>query len=409
MRSGLQALWSPLLAVVVLLGVGPFGQWDAALVGAPRVDAAAPAQQQPGPNSLCSSPRRAEDVPERSAELRLARDAQGNYWQIQSGCRHQVTPYFMDTATLTAIPQGEDAAFVSYGLPSPVPTPAPLALPAYARLPRELLAAPPAAAPAPAPEAVTPPGTLDRYTNRVLVMDPSNQNVVYLLQGGMRHRVLTYYPLDVVLSDLDPSRAGDLASYALRGPLGFVTTIDDVPWGEPAPLVGWATGESAVISDRMALPDAVNCGNILTTPTPAAVAIGNLAPLPTAVVPRRAQAACDRLREAQEVSAGAYIANPGQYAGRDLRIVGGVACEVRYNPARDGKTFVYYSGEVGVPGFAQGAEVQRDGQFASFNRLTLGTFVASATESATGGTSGELLVFAYLWSGGGPCPVQGGR
>src|SRR4051794_22993043 len=93
MRSWVQALWSPLLAVVVLLGVGAFGQSGTALVGAPRVDAAAPEGQQAGASRLCSPPRGAEQVPEPSAELRLVRDATGVLWQVQSGCRHQVTPY----------------------------------------------------------------------------------------------------------------------------------------------------------------------------------------------------------------------------------------------------------------------------------------------------------------------------
>jgi hypothetical protein len=406
MRSWVQAMWGPLLAVVALFALGSALQIGAALLAATSVEAAPPVQQVGG-LPLCTSPRRAEEVPERASEMRLARDAAGVLWQIQSGCRHQVTPYFMDTATLNAIPQGEDAAFISYGFPSLVPTPSPLNLPAYARLPADLLRVPAQAA-APVPPAPAPaPGTLDRYVSRVLVVDPAAPTVVYVLQGGLRHRVLIYYPLDVALADVDPSRAGDLGSYALRGPEGYVPTIDAFPWGEPAPLQGWATGESAIVSDRVISPDAVNCADVLTTPTPLAQTFGNLTPLPTRVVPRRAQVACDRLREAQEVQAAAYISNPGQYAGRDLRLVNGVACEVRYNAARDGKTFAYTVGDSSVAGFAPGAEVQRDGRFASFQRITLGTFVSTVTETSGASTSGELIVFAYLHTGGGPCPAQG--
>jgi hypothetical protein len=408
MRSWTGAMWGPLLAVGVLFGVVIFIQLGAALVATPSVEAAPPPQQV-GTPPLCTYPRRIEEVPERATEMRLARDAMGVLWQIQSGCRHLVTPYFMDTATLSAIPQGEDASHISFGYPSLVPKPSPLNLPAYARLPSNLLRVP-AEAPAPAvPDVASTPGTLDRFVSRVLVIDPASPNIVYVLQGGMRHRVLLYYPLDVALTDIDPSRGGDLASYALRGPDGYVGTISDLPWGEPAPLTGWATGESAVISDRVISPDAVNCESINTTPTPSAVTFGNLTPLPTRVVPRRAQVACDRLREAQEVQAAAYISNPGQYAGRDLRLVGGVACSVRYSAARDGKTFAYTVGDVSVAGFAPGAEVQRDGRFASFQRLTLGTFVSTVTEMSGQSTSGELIVFAYLWAGSGPCPAQGGR
>ncbi|HEY7062471.1 MAG TPA: hypothetical protein VII06_13410 [Chloroflexota bacterium] len=406
MRSWVQVIWAPLLALVVLASLGAPGEPGAALWGGGSPDVAAAPLDQADQPPLCAPPRRVEQVPERAAEMRLARDADGALWQIQSGCRHLVEPYYMDTATLSAIPQGEDASFVSYGFPAPVPTPSGLTLPAYARLPIGGLLgqAAPAPAEASAPESGASPGTLDRYQSRVLVIDPANPNVVYLLQGGMRHRVLIYYPLDVVLATIDPSRAGDLGSYALRGPEGYVGTITDVPWGEPAPLVGWGTGESVVISDRPASPDAVNCAQINATPTAGPVFTGQQVGVPTAVVPRRSQIACERFREAQEVSAGAYISNPGQYAGRDLRLVFGTACSVRYNAARDGKSFQYTVGDSAVAAFAPGPEVQRDAQFTSYRTVDIGTFVSTVTETSGASTSGELIVFAYVVRGGGSCP-----
>jgi hypothetical protein len=407
MRSWVQAMWSPLLAVVVLFGAGSFVQTGPALVGAPSVDAAAP-EQQGGAVPMCTLPRGAGDVPERSAEMRLVRDADGLFWQIQSGCRHQVTPLYMDTRSLSAIPLGEDAAFVTYGYAVPVPTPSDFELPVYARLPAEVLRVPPSQAPAASSAVVADPGTLDRYRDRVLVVDadPLRRNIIYLLQGGVRHRILLYYPLDAQLATMDPSRAGDLDSYALRGPNGFVGTISDVPWGEPAPLIGWGTGESLVVSDRTVAPDAVNCSGIGVPGTPDT---GQTTLRVGATGSGRVLLVCQRFRAARPVPVDAYVANPGQYAGTDVRLTGGVACTVRYNAARDGKSFQYVAADASIPAFAYGAEAERDPALASRQVLNVGGFIQTVTEAGTQSLSGELTVFAYESVGQGPCLGQGGR
>jgi hypothetical protein len=413
MRSWVQVMWSPLLALVVLLSLGPLGEPGAALVGGAGIGAAAAPLDQTATPPLCASPRRAGDVPERSAEMRLVRDADGVLWQIQSGCRHLVQPYYMDAATLNAIPLGENASFVTYGFPAPVPTPSGLSLPSYARLPVGNLSGQPPLEAAPAPEASAPPGTLDRYQSRVLVIDPGNPNAVYLLQGGLRHRVLVYYPTDVALADVDPSRAGDLASYALRGPNGFVATIGEVPWGEPAPRVGWGTGESIITSDRVVAPDAVNCAGMGVPGTPSTGLPTLRAPgapdAPASGASGRSRLVCQRFRAARTVSVDAYVANPGLYAGTDLQLRGGVACSVRYVPARDGKSLAYVAGDASVPAFAYGAEAQRDPLLASRQTMNIGAFIQSVTETGAQATSGELTVFAYEPTGPGPCPSQGGR
>ncbi len=150
-----------------------------------------PAQAEP-PLRVCDVPRSDRAQPEPTNELRVARDSNGDYWQIQWGCRHRVVPLAMDPVALRAIPQGEDVAFVTFGTPSPVPTPAPLDLPAYAMVPRALQ---PTAVEVPLPRPAPPvPGYLQGYTNRVLVYDPGEPDVLYLLEGGLRHRVIVFYP-----------------------------------------------------------------------------------------------------------------------------------------------------------------------------------------------------------------------
>src|SRR6478736_2458956 len=101
MRRHILTLLSGAAALVLLAGLEPT---PGASTGRP----AASLVQQQAPVPPCTVPRGPADQPERSAELRLARDGYGNYWQIQSGCRHQVVPFVMDAPTLFTIPSGED-------------------------------------------------------------------------------------------------------------------------------------------------------------------------------------------------------------------------------------------------------------------------------------------------------------
>lgn len=289
-----------------------------------------------------------------TAELRLVRDAQGNYWQIQSGCRHLVVPFVLDSDTMQAIPRGEDVSFISFGLIAPAPVP-PLTYPSYAQVPTWLLP--------PASTSPTPPAS--PAAEGVLIVDIAQPNVVYLVAGGLRHRVLVYYPLDVPADEIDPSRLGAEASYRLRGSQNgvqfFVPTIGVIPLGDSAPYYSWARGESVVVSDQPTAPAARLCGSTEQQCSP-------------------------RFREAQTVSQAAYAKDPGAFAGTDLRVQG-LACAVRYDRARGVTTFSLGGGlEAVAPGQAPGLE--------DFASVIAGVSVSPPPGGGSG--PGQLVVFEYM-------------
>jgi hypothetical protein len=217
------------------------------------------------------------------------------------------------------------------------------------------------------------------------VIDPASPNVVYLLQGGLRHRVLLYYPLDVPLTQVDQSRVGDLASYALPGPnRTLVGSIEDIPWGEPAPRSGWGTGESRIMSDRFAAIPCVDAGGPGAT----------LRPVPGSSetqLPR----CTSRFRQAQQVTAGQYQTDPERFAGQDLRL-SGTACGVRIDRQRGGKTFTLRQGtESALPVFIPGPAAQRDQNLISGATVVIGASAPPAQENGQGPGSIDLRVFEY--------------
>jgi hypothetical protein len=257
-----------------------------------------------------------------------------------------------------------------------------------------------------------------------------------LLQGGIRHRVLVYYPSCVVYGSslppalcggeggdttLDLSRAGDLYSYLLprrvdadcsrlfpqlrlppntgcadlystlfrvqglrpdaAAPLaGFAATIAEIPLGEPAPYYGWAQGESQVLSDAV-LPGASKCIRL---------------------------AICSsRYLGAQIVRISEYDKDPGAFEGIDVRMEG-TACQVQYDRETNATYFILRSGDIGVPAVARGRVPQRDPEFGSNVRMEIGA-ATSVRGGAVGALSaGQLVVFEYRILGGSPCPPRSG-
>jgi hypothetical protein len=279
------------------------------------------------------------------------------------------------------------------------------------------------------------PGYLSGYADRVLVVEDGDPNVVYLLQGGVRHRVLVFYPLCVLDRSalpaplcnqegpdnvLDISRSGDPQSYLLprRAQLvdcsrifpdvtvppgtscaqiyqalglgdrasrlaGYVATVAEIPLGEPAPnrnwspgYYTWAQGESVVISDAIA-PGASKC-----TALPCS----------------------NRYQNAQGVTLPTYDKDPGAFEGIDVRMEG-IACNVSYNRDTNATYFSLRLGDISVPAVARGRTAQRDPEFGSNVRVEVGAST-STRGGGTGFASGQLVVFEYRVLGGSACPQR---
>jgi hypothetical protein len=333
--------------------------------------------------ALCRVPRDPNERPQPSAELRLVRDASGNYWQVQSGCRHAVTPFVMDATALQRIPEGEEVSYITYGLDAPVSSLAPMEYPPYTDIPLALRPDP-LLPPPPPSDQVPPPSVLLGYANRVLVLDPADPSIIYLLDGGSRHRVVVFYPLDVPTDAIFGLRGGDELSYRLRRSVTdpqiscpavqnrprdqlatFVGCIDEVPLGAPAPYYGWGTGETLVISDH---------------PRPASARKCTLQPGP---------ATCSaRFRLAPLIDQGQYTKDPTSFRGQDVRFVG-LLTNVRYNPSREGTTarFVFFP----PPLFALGQGARRDPDFITGTSICAGVAIGSGETPES-----ELTIFEYV-------------
>jgi hypothetical protein len=384
-----------------------------------------------------------------SAELRLVRDVDGTYWQIQTGCRHLVVPFLMDPATLAAIPQGEDVGWLQRDPTVPSPAPDVLA-PAYA-LPAGSI--PRGQETAPAPPAQTP-GVLLGYREGALVLDPSAPEAVWLLAGGLRHRVLVYFPYCAVYRlpaplcgaaspDSPPvdaerlARGGDPAletplPYLLPRPVEvaadcrrlypelrlprpescaalyerlvrealaslppaerpapelaarlartiadqaamYVATLAEVPVGVPASSYGWARGEAVVLGDRPTVPEARRCEN----------------PEPNPTQPQPGDCSV-RFTQARLINLAQFNKEPEAYAGQDVRLPSGVACNVRYDRSRHVTTLSYGLGNetisVVVPGRTPG--------LFSNAVLEIAAVVGGRLGDAAG-QAGQLVVFEY--------------
>jgi hypothetical protein len=352
----------------------------------------------------------------------------------------------MDTSTLRSIPLGESVSMVTYGFPAPVPTPGPVDNPSYSQVPAWLR--PPGSVPAGASVSDTP-GYLAAYTDRVLVTDPAEPGVVFLLDSGLRHRVLVYYPYCVVYPEplpvceplgdrapLDFSRGGDAAAappypYILRRrpdadcrnlypnlrqpdrvncgavyedlfadlferrgmselaarqlavtlareSADYVANVDEIPLGEPAPLVGWGRGESIILTDRVTLPEARPCR--LNSPN-------------------AADRCSSRFENAQQITIEAYVKDPTRYSGTDVRLRG-VACFVRWIREQNVVRLTLGLNAAVVPAVAPGRIAQQDPAMSDNTYLEVG---ASVTPAGEGLREGELVIFEYFRIGGGTC------
>jgi hypothetical protein len=448
-RTGLVALW--LSVLVVALGAAPWAMppsygAEPDLLALPLDAALGQVPTLP----VCTVPRTERELPERTNEMRLARDENGQYWQIQSGCRHRVVPSVMDSGTLQSIPLGEDIGHVTYGFPAPVPTPSPLAPPAYAQLPGGLLLPEPTPTPSPAPG--DEPGLLRGYANRRLVVDPTRPEEVFLLDGRIRHRVLVFYPYCTVypealplcqpLTDptrLDLSRGGDPAvappfPYLLRRRADadcrdIVRTRIRPPVPQPCSALylelfraqflarGVPEIEAELLAAALTDESAGFVANITEIPLgePApyygwgrgeSVVLTDRVELPEARPCRptartREEACSARFLNAQVITLEAYIKDPQRYAGVDVRLVG-VACRVRYVRDRNVTTLILGSGEAVVPAVAPGRRAQQDPNMADNAQLEVAASVTPPGGSQQFAT-GELVIFEYTRRGSGTC------
>jgi hypothetical protein len=413
-----------------------------------------PAQTEP-PLRVCDVPRSDRAQPEPTNELRVARDSNGDYWQIQWGCRHRVVPLAMDPVALRAIPQGEDVAFVTFGAPSPVPTPAPLDLPAYAMVPRALQ---PTAVEVPLPQPAPPvPGYLQGYTNRVLVYDPGEPNALYLLEGGLRHRVMVFYPYCAVYprglplcpndadgGGTDLARGGDPtagppypyllrrnpnvncadlyeALRALPGPVTCAALYEQM-FREALRRQGVSEVDAIELARRLAAASADYVATIeeipLGEPAPyygwgrgESLVLTDRVRLPDAVRCNPPRTPCSaRFENAQRVPIAQYLKDPTFYEGSDIRLtnetgqVGAVACNVRYDRTQNVTRLTLGLRASVVPATAPGPAAARDPQFVDNAFLDVAAAVTPASE---GGAAGQLVIFEYQFLGTGAC-VRGG-
>jgi hypothetical protein len=435
------------IALMALWPAGPAG----AVSSPPRA---------PGPAQLPPPTCQGASTVDPSAELRLVRDVDGAYWQIQTGCRHLVVPFLMDSATLAAIPQGEDVGRVRGGQPAAATRPD-VPVPAYA-LPPENAPRPPAD---PLPPDETTSGGLRGYAEGALVIDPSAPDAVWLLAGGLRHRVLVYFPYcavyqlpgplcggaepDVTAALLvrggDPTvtppfpyllprrpevaadcRALVRQAYAESGALlpeqlglprpqscvvlydwvvrdawiregasrdsvergllqryavaiaeeaaGYVATLAEIPVGAPAAPYGWAQGESVLVSDRPRPPAARRCSA-----------------LPSESRQAQLEECSTRFVLARVLDLGQYNKDTAAYAGQDVRIVGGTACNVRYDRTRDVVTLTFRVGSESVPVVVPGRAAASDPALISNAQLE----IAAVASPSTAEFAGQLVVFEY--------------
>lgn len=406
----------------------------------------------PGEQGLAQLPPptcQGESTVDPSAELRLVRDVDGTYWQIQTGCRHLVVPFLMDSATLAAIPQGEDVGWVRRDPSVPPPPPEVLA-PAYA-LPAGTTPLGRGALPAPLAET---PGVLLGYREGALVVDPRTPEAVWLLAGGLRHRVLVYFPYCAVYrlpaplcgapSPDSPSvgaellaRGGDPAlvppwpyllqrsvevaadcrrlypqlrlpraescaavyEWLLREALAslppaerpgpelvprlartiaeqaasYVATLAEVPVGEPTSSYGWARGESVVLGERPTLLEARRCDN----------------PNPDRAQPQPGDCSV-RFTQARVINLAQFNKEPEAYTGQDVRLPAGVACDVRYDRARNVTTLSYGLGNENIAVVMPG----RSPDVYSNTVLEIAAVVGGRVGD-TVGQAGQLVVFEY--------------
>ncbi|HLH22593.1 MAG TPA: hypothetical protein VK066_08725 [Chloroflexota bacterium] len=469
-RAAAGALLGGALLASALLPAGPDPVNAALAPVAPAAAGAGPAAAGEGGASAapgaalmqayagCRPPTSERALPESSSELRLARDANGDFWQIQSGCRHRVVPLAMDPAVLRTIPLADDLNLVTYALPAPVPTPAPLEDPAYAQVPLWLR---PPATPAPPTPTRPDPGYLSAYADRVIVFDPADPDVVYLLEGGTRHRVIVYYPYCVVYprglplcqgdddtgaASVDLPRGGDPTvappfPYLLRRRTDADCTDLYPTIQVPRPITCAAVYEQLLLDAYPNLgrtsEDARSRARTLAAESAPYVAnieeipLGEPAPnygwgrgettvlsaqrgvpeaQPCSLNARPSQSEeigpCSvRFRDAQRVNVADYLKDPSAYEGGDIRLTG-VACLVRYDRTNDRTNLSIGINQSVVSAVAYGRRARQDPNFSDDAVLDVGAVV---TPQGAQAAAGQLVIFEYARTGTGTCrqPGQG--
>jgi len=365
------------------------------------------------PARLCDvAPRTEGERPEPSSEMRLVRDANGGYWQIQSGCRHRVEPFVMDSAAFQSIAEGEPISFVTSVRSELPPSPMPLNYPPYAGIPAWLVPESPPAS-QPSASVVPPPSVLEGYADRVLAVDQADPQTLYLLDSGLRHRVILYFPLNAIAAGLQAGeiRPSDVYAVLLRRPdggrdcsmffpnlpprtscanyytqilqpplpvelAGYVATIEEVPEGEPAPYYGWGRGESQI------------------------VALGNGSPtLATVQCPDLSRCSV-RFNQARRVTMGQFQKDPQRYAGQDIVLLNTWIGDPRYQRRQGGVSFRLSSfQDQSVSAFAPGIAANVDGSFVGLEDICAGVAVPAVSSDATAestGFAGVLPVFEYV-------------
>lgn len=439
--------------------------------GSARLAAEATSGGQLAPVGLtaASCPAAARDValPAPEAELHLVRDSAQNYWLIQAGCRHRVVPFVMDAAALAQIPQGEDIDWVTIA-PVPPEPPSPLPLPAYA-VPPGVALAPPAPPTPTVPTGAPSPGVLTGYTNGVLVVDSAQPEAVWLLDGGLRHRVVVHFTYCAVYPRALPlCRNGDSGEPRALNPEALARGGDPAlapPYPYLLPRRAEAAADCGRLYPELFLPPGERCadlyyrlvlGALLQARAPrdareratweqlarvvAAEAAGYVAtideiplgePAPyygwargesvrlgDRVRPSEAadcgqtnansQDSCTRLDQTQQISLQQYQKDPDVYNGRDVRVVG-TACQVRVDRARNAVTFSLIQGSISLSAIAYGRGARGDARLVNGARLEVGASVSSG-DPTMGVPSGQLVVFGYRHSprdsGIDPCPQE---
>jgi hypothetical protein len=337
-----------------------------------------------------------------------------------------------------------------------VPTAAPLSDPAYAQIPLALRPSPTPTPPEPRPD----PGYLQGYADRVLVFDPAQSDVLYLLEGGTRHRVVTYYPYCVVYprglpicqpgpdtgaAAVDLPRGGDPTAappypYLLRrrADVDCTELFPGVPVPRPLSCItlyeqmlldvyrglGRTEDEARRRARTLAEESAPFVANMdeipLGEPAPnygwgrgEVVVLSAQGGPPEArpcttgpSLPGTAQAepCSPRFLQAPLVTPEQYTKDPSAYDGADIRLEG-VACQVRYDRQTNRTTLTIGLNQSSVPAVALGNRVRRDPNFADDNRLEVAAVVTPA--GGGGGTAGQLVIFEYTRRGPGVCRAPG--